>query len=209
MDKLIKHFNDIDTSFKAMKYITTLSLVVSAVIGLGSVLLYINKTSALTDTIYVVDRASAVMASRTPEEGYRDIEANDHVLRFHELMLNITPNAESIKRNLDRALILSDKSAYDYYMDLSEKGFYQRMISANITQEFVPDSVKVDLDSYPYKVRTYGKLYLMRESNINLYEFESQGQLVEVERSPSNPHGLMLEKFHVSRNENIGTRRRN
>lgn len=209
MDKLIKHFNDIDTSFKAMKYITTLSLVVSAVIGLGSVLLYINKTSKLTDTIYVVDRASAVMASRTPEEGYRDIEANDHVLRFHELMLNITPNAESIKRNLDRALILSDKSAYDYYMDLSEKGFYQRMISANITQEFVPDSVKVDLDSYPYKVRTYGKLYLMRESNINLYEFESEGQLVEVERSPSNPHGLMLEKFHVSRNENVGTRRRN
>lgn len=149
------------------------------------------------------------MASRAPEDGYRDIEADDHVLRFHELMLNVTPNAESIKRNLDRALILSDKSAYDYYMDLSEKGFYQRMISANITQEFVADSVKVDMESYPYKVKTYGKLYLMRESNINLYEFESEGQLVEVERSPSNPHGLMLEKFHVTRNENIGSRRRN
>ncbi len=209
MDKLIKHFNDIDQSFKAMKWVTAIALAASAVAMLGTVLLYISKTEALTGTIYVVDRGSAVMASRTHEDGYRDIEANDHVLRFHELMLNITPNSESIKRNLDRALILCDKSAYDYYMDLAEKGFYQRMISANITQEFVADSVKVDLESYPYKVRTYGKLYLMRESNINQYEFESEGQLVEVERSPSNPHGLMLERFHVTRNENIGTRRRN
>ena len=209
MDKLIKHFNDIEQSFKVMKYITTLALGAAAVVILGAMLLYTNKAESITDTIYVVDRGSAVMASRSPEDGYRDIEANDHVLRFHELMLNVTPNAESIKRNLDRALILSDKSAYDYYMDLSEKGFYQRMISANITQEFVADSVKVDLESYPYKVKTYGKLYLMRESNITLYEFESQGQLVEVDRSPSNPHGLMLEKFHVTRNENIGTRRRN
>ena len=209
MDKLIKHFNDIDQSFKAMKWVTAIALAASAVAMLGTVLLYISKTEALTGTIYVVDRGSAVMASRTHEDGYRDIEANDHVLRFHELMLNITPNSESIKRNLDRALILCDKSAYEYYMDLAEKGFYQRMISANITQEFVADSVKVDLESYPYKVRTYGKLYLMRESNINQYEFESEGQLVEVERSPSNPHGLMLERFHVTRNENIGTRRRN
>ena len=209
MDKLIKHFNDIDQSFKAMKWVTSLALGAAVVAMLGTALVFINKTSSLTDTIYVVDRGSAVMANRSPEDGYRDIEADDHVLRFHELMLNVTPNAESIKRNLDRALILSDKSAYDYYMDLSEKGFYQRMISANITQEFVADSVKVNMESYPYKVRTYGKLYLMRESNINLYEFESEGQLVEVERSPSNPHGLMLEKFHVTRNENIGSRRRN
>jgi conjugative transposon TraK protein len=209
MDKLIKHFNDIEQSFKVMKYITTLALGTAAVVILGAMLLYTNRTQSLTDTIYVVDRGSAVMANRSPEDGYRDIEADDHVLRFHELMLNVTPNAESIKRNIDRALILCDKSAYDYYMDLSEKGFYQRMISANITQEFVADSVRVNMESYPYKVTTYGKLYLMRESNINLYEFESQGQLVEVERSPSNPHGLMLEKFHVTRNENIGSRRRN
>ena len=209
MDKLIKHFNDIEQSFKVMKYITTLALGTAAVVILGAMLLYTNRTQSLTDTIYVVDRGSAVMASRTAEGGYRDIEADDHVLRFHELMLNVTPNAESIKRNIDRALILCDKSAYDYYMDLSEKGFYQRMISANITQEFVADSVRVNMESYPYKVTTYGKPYLMRESNINLYEFESEGQLVEVERSPSNPHGLMLEKFHVTRNENIGSRRRN
>lgn len=208
MNKLIEHFNDINRSFNVMKQFALTALAVSGIVVIAAVALTTKRLNDLQGTVYVVDRGSAVMASRSSEDAYRDIEAKDHVLRFHELMLNVTPNAESVKRNLDRALILSDKSAYDYYMDLSEKGFYQRMISANITQEFVPDSVKVDMEAYPYTVRTYGKLYLMRESNISLYEFESQGQLVEVERSPSNPHGLMLEKFHVARNENIGTRRR-
>ena len=96
MDKLIKHFNDIEQSFKVMKYITTLALGTAAVVILGAMLLYTNRTQSLTDTIYVVDRGSAVMANRSHEDGYRDIEADDHVLRFHELMLNVTPNAESI-----------------------------------------------------------------------------------------------------------------
>ena len=113
MDKLIKHFNDIDQSFKAMKWVTVLALGAAVVAMLGTALVFISKTSSLTDTIYVVDRGSAVMANRSHEDGYRDIEADDHVLRFHELMLNVTPNAESIKRNIDRALILCDKSAYD------------------------------------------------------------------------------------------------
>ena len=94
-------------------------------------------------------------------------------------------------------------------MVLSEKGFYQRLISANISQEFVTDSVKVDMLSYPHSVTTYGKLYMLRESNITAYQFESSCRLVEVERSPSNPHGMMIEKFLVTKSDNLGTRKRN
>ena len=104
---------------------------------------------------------------------------------------------------------MSDRSAYDYWMDLSEKGFYQRVVSANITQEIVVDSVKVDMTAYPYDTKTFGKLFILRESNITSYEFESSCRLVDVGRSPSNPHGLMIEKFVVTRNEMTGTRRRN
>jgi conjugative transposon TraK protein len=103
---------------------------------------------------------------------------------------------------------MSDRSAYDYWMDLSEKGFYQRLISANISQEFVTDSVKVDLLAYPHTVTTYGKLYMLRESNITAYQFESSCRLVDVERSQTNPHGLMIERFVVTRNDNLGTRKR-
>jgi conjugative transposon TraK protein len=191
-----------------MKFVTVLSLVCAAVIAVGSVAAtgwFLEKSNG---TIYVVDKGSAVMATRSQEDCHRELEARDHVTRFHELMFNLSPNAESIQRNLDRALVMSDKSAYDYWMDLSERGFYQRVVSANISQEFVADSIKVDMLSYPHSVTTYGKLYMLRESNITAYQFESSCRLVDVERSQTNPHGLMIERFVVTRNDNLGTRKR-
>ena len=208
MDNLIKYFNNIETSFRKMKFVTVLAVCSAAIVAVGSVVTsgwFIRQSE---DTIYVVDKGSAVMAKRNSEDSQRELEAKDHVLRFHELMFNLSPSAESIKRNLDRALIMSDRSAYDYWMDLSEKGFYQRLVSANVSQEFVADSIKVDMLSYPHSVVTYGKLYMLRESNITAYQFESTCRLVDVERSQSNPHGLMIERFRVRRNDNLGTRKR-
>ena len=70
------------------------------------------------------------------------------------------------------------------------------------------DSIKVDMLSYPHTVNTYGKVYMLRESNITAYQFESLCRLVDVERSQTNPHGLMIERFVVTRNDNLGTRKR-
>ena len=208
MENLIKYINNIETSFKKMKFITVLSICAAAVIAVGSVAAsgwFLEKSNG---TIYVVDKGSAVMASREAADSYRELEAQDHVTRFHELMFNLSPSAESIQRNLDRALIMSDKSAYDYWMDLSERGFYQRLVSANISQECGTDSIWVDMLGYPHTVTTYGKIYMMRESNITAYQFESSCRLVDVERSQTNPHGLMIERFVVTRNDNLGTRKR-
>ena len=208
MENLTKYFNSIDTSFRKMKFVTVLALAAATIIAVGSTAVSGWFMEKANGTIYVVDKGSAVMASRSSEDSHRELEAMDHVSRFHELMFNLSPSAESIQRNLDRALVMSDKSAYDYWMDLSERGFYQRIVSANISQEFVADSIKVDMLSYPHEVRTYGKLYLLRESNITAYQFESTCRLVDVERSKTNPHGLMIERFTVTRNDNIGTRKR-
>lgn len=208
MENLIKYFNNIETSFRKMKFVTILSVCAAVVIAVGSVAAsgwFLDKSQ---DTIFVVDKGSAVMATRDSDDSHRELEAKDHVIRFHELMFNLAPSAESIQRNLDRALVMSDRSAYDYWMDLSERGFYQRLVSANISQEFVTDSVKVNMLSYPHSVTTYGKIYMLRESNITAYDFESTCRLVDVERSQTNPHGLMIERFTVTRNDNLGTRKR-
>lgn len=206
MENLIKYFENIESSFRRTRLVTCAALAASVAISLGSIFIASARIEEGRDEVYVIDGQSAIMASRKDAESYRDIEAEDHVRRFHELMFNISPNSESIKRNLDRALLLSDRSAYEYYMDLSEKGFYQRIVSANISQEIMIDSVKVGMGEYPHPARTYGKIYLLRESNITAYSFESSCQLVDVNRSPSNPHGMMIEKFTVTANEKIGTR---
>ena len=208
MDNIIKYFDNIDSSFRKMKFLTIAALICAGAVCIGSVGIAAWSSEHARQTVYVIDKGSAVMARRTPEDANRDMEAADHVTRFHELMFNLAPSSESIKRNVDRALTMSDRSAYDYWMDLSERGFYQRLVSANISQEFVTDSVNVDMLSYPHAVTTYGKLYMLRESNITAYQFESTCRLVDVERSQNNPHGLMIERFVVTRNDNLGTRKR-
>ena len=208
MDKIIKHFETIETSFRKMRLITVASIASGVAVALGAVYIAGRQMVSNNDNIYVIDRGSAVMAARSGEDAYRDLEVRDHIERFHELMFNLSPNSESIRRTLDRALTMSDRSAYEYWSDLSERGFYSRIVSANISQEIVIDSVTVDMSSYPYQAKTYAKLFMLRESNITAYDFESSCRLVDVQRSQSNPHGLMIEKFRVSRNENLGTRYR-
>lgn len=209
MDKLIKYFDNIETAFRKMKVLTVAAVAACTLICIGSLAVAGWVIMESSNQVFVIDKGSAVMAARTEADANRDLEAMDHLTRFHELLFNLSPNAESIKRNTDRALVMSDRSAYQYWADLSERGFYQRLVSANISQEIVVDSVKVDMNSYPYEAVTYGRLFMLRESNITAYQLETECRLVDVERSPGNPHGMMIEKFRVRRNENLGTRSRN
>ena len=211
MENVVKYFDTIEGSFKRTKFLTVSTLVAAAVVALGSLFYSASFVARHTDNIYLLDgnggAASATVSSSTAVD--RELEVTDHVMRFHELMFNLSPSSDGIRRNVDRALVMCDKSAYDYYNDLSEKGYYSRMVSANITQQISIDSVSVNMRVYPYLERTYGKVYIIRESNITQYDFLSQGQLIEIGRSKFNPHGLMLEKFQVLRNEKVQTRRRN
>ena len=209
MDNIIKYFDNIETGFRKMKFVTLAVILSSVAVSVSAIFLSMSFAQSSRDKIFVVDRSGgAVMASAASSGAEKELEVKDHLVRFHELMFNLAPSEEAIKRNIDRALVMSDRSAYDYWRDMSERGFYQRLVSANISQQIVVDSVKTATASYPYKAVTYGKLFLIRESNITAYQFESACRLVDVERSQNNPHGLMIEKFLVRKNENIGTKRR-
>ena len=209
MENPIKYFDNIESNFRSMKILTLSVIGASMMVAIAAIYIAVDFASASRDNIFVVDKSgAALMATSAPDESQKELEAQDHLTRFHELFFSLSPSSESIKRNVDRALVMSDRSAYDYWKDMSERGFYQRLVSANISQQIVVDSVKVNISSYPYDAVTYGRLFLIRESNITAYQFESTCRLVDVERSQSNPHGLMIEKFIVRRNENIGTKRR-
>lgn len=210
MENVVKYFNTIEGSFRRMKVITVSALAAAAVIALGSLVYSAGYVARHSDNIYILDGNGGAMSATVSRSGVdRILEADDHVARFHELLFNLSPSRDAIQRNVERALVMCDKSAYDYYSDLDERGYYSRMVSANISQQITIDSVRVNMSSYPYEERTYAKLYVIRESNITMYDFESTGRLVEIGRSKNNPHGFMLEKFNVVRQDKVETRKRN
>ena len=208
MDQIVRYFSGIDQELRRRRGLVTATLVFAGIVCVGVVLLSFRFVSKSRDTVYVVDKGSTIMATIADGDVQRDLEVEDHVRRFHELMFNLAPSTESQQRNLEQALHMADRSAYDWWQDQSESGYYARLVSANISQEIQIDSVRFSMQSYPYPARLYGKVYLTRESNITAYDFMSECRLSDVSRSRSNPHGLMVERFSVKRYESLGTRKR-
>ena len=92
-----------------------------------------NFAERQREKIYVLDNGKSLMLALSQDmEQNRPAEAREHVRRFHELFFTLSPDKSAIEHNINRALILSDKSAYNYYTDFSEKGYYNRIIAGNI-----------------------------------------------------------------------------
>ncbi|GAQ16032.1 conjugative transposon protein TraK [Myroides odoratimimus] len=104
---------------------------------------------------------------------------------------------------MQRAFNLSDKTAFDYYKDLLEKGYYSRVISGNIQQRVEVDSIKIDFNAYPYKTLTYATQYIIRSSNLTKRNLITSSQLVSAVRSDNNPQGFIIEKFTVVENKDL------
>ena len=122
----------------------------------------------------------------------RPSEAREHVRRFHELFFTLSPEKSAIEHNVKRALLLADKSAYNYYQDFAEKGFYNRLIAGNINQSLQVDSVVCNFDNYPYQAKTYARQVILRESNVTERSLVTVCRLVNATRSDDNPNGLPL-----------------
>ena len=200
---------DIEKSFRRQSFLTIVAvggaLVFALVVGL-SALSFAEKQRS---KIYVLDQGkSLLLALQTDAVLSKDVEIRDHVTRFHELMFTLSPQKQTIQENLDRAFNLADRSAFEYSQDLAEKGYYSRIVSANISQQMLVDSVVFAGSGYPWQVKTYARQYVVRESKVSLYSFVSTCQVIEGRRSDANPHGLLIERFKVISNDLIETRKR-
>lgn len=154
--------------------------------------------------IYVLDNGKSLMLALSQDVSInRPVEAREHVRRFHELFFTLAPEKNAIESNMKRAFNLADKSAFDYYKDLSEKGYYNRIISGNIQQRIEVDSVVCNFDKYPYAVTTYARQSIIRSSNVTNRSLITSCSLVNSVRSDSNPQGFTIEKFSVLQNNDI------
>lgn len=156
------------------------------------------------EKIYVLDNGKSLMLALAQDASInRPVEAREHVRRFHELFFTLAPDKNAIESNMKRAFNLADKSAFDYYKDLSEKGYFNRIISGNVQQRVEIDSVVCNFETYPYAVRTYARQFIIRSSNLTKRNLLTTCLLVNSVRSDNNPQGFNIEKFAVTQNRDI------
>lgn len=204
-----KSLNNIESSFKQLRLFSIVFLVLCAGVMCFSVWKAYRFAEAQRQKIYVLDEGKSLMLALSQDLSQnRPVEAREHVKRFHELFYTLSPDKSAIEGNIQRALYLSDRAAFNHYRDLSEKGYYNRVISGNINQRIEVDSVALDMNVYPYQVQTYAKQFIIREKSITERTLVTSGRLQNSVRSDNNPHGFILEGFLVLENRDLRTTER-
>ena len=177
-----KSLNNIETSFRQIRLFgiiyTLFGIIYTAVcaaIVLCSVVCAFRFAEAQRQKIYVLDGGKSLMLALSQDLSQnRPAEAREHVRRFHELFFTLSPEKSAIEHNVKRALLLADRSAYNYYADFAEKGFYNRIIAGNINQVLQVDRTLV-----------------------------TTCRLLNASRSDDNPNGFTIEGFTILENRNI------
>ena len=199
-----KSLTNIETGFRHLRLFGVVYLGVCTLLVGFSVWKAYSFAESQRQKIYVLDEGKSLMLALSQDlEQNRPVEAREHVRRFHELFYTLSPDKDAIESNIQRAMFLSDRSAYTHYVDLAEQGYYNRIISGNVNQRIKVDSVRCDFNAYPYGVTTYARLFIIREKSVTERSLVTQGRLLNSTRSDNNPHGFILEAFRVLENRDI------
>jgi conjugative transposon TraK protein len=199
-----KSLKNIETSFRQIRFFGIVFVALCAGIVGYSLWSAYRFAEQQRQKIYVLDGGKSLMLALSQDLSQnRPVEAKEHVKRFHELFFTLSPDKNAIESNIRRALFLVDRSAFGYYKDLQEKGYYNRIISGNINQHLQVDSVSCSFDVYPYRATTYARQLIIRESNVTERSLVTRCNLINSVRSDNNPHGFTMENFEIVENRDL------
>ena len=199
-----KSLRNIESSFRQIRFFGIVFICLCAAITIYSVWSAYTFAEAQRQKIYVLDQGKSLMLALSQDMAQnRPVEAREHISRFHELFFTLAPDKNAIEENIRRALLMSDRTVFNYYRDLSERGYYNRIISGNINQTIQIDSIVCDFNTFPYRAITYARQFIIRESNLTERSLITRCNLVNSLRSDNNPHGFTLEAFEVIENRDI------
>jgi|SRR5680860_308240 len=197
---------NIESNFKQIRLFSIIFVCACAIITTYAVWSSYSFAEAQRQKIYVLDQGKSLILALSHDLAQnRPVEAREHIKRFHELFFTLSPDKDAIEYNINRALYLSDKSAFTAYKDLVENGYYNRIISGNVTQRIWIDSIRCDFDTYPYDATVYARQHIIRESSVTERNLVSSCSLRNTSRSDNNPHGFILEDFRIRENEDMST----
>ena len=147
-----KSLKNFESSFRHIRLFSMLFLGLCALVAVIAVLGSFRYAEKQREKIYVLEQGKSLMLALSQDlQQNRPVEAREHVRRFHELFFSLSPDKDAIEGNINRALLLADKSALSCYRDLQEAGYYNRLIAGNVIQRIAIDSMQCDFGSYPYR----------------------------------------------------------
>lgn len=208
VQSLVETAGTITGSFNSLKIISITSVIVACLTAAVCVFYSLYVHSQNQRQVFVLDRGQVLTASSQDVSLSLRDRIEFQAKSLHRLLFTVTPNKDVVTANINEALEISDRSVYEYYQTLNEKGFYRRMFQANASQDIRVDSVRVDMSTYPYRVATFATLTNIRESSLQRSVLVTRCRMIEVNMNRKNREGLQIEEFTVVSNDELESRRR-
>jgi len=198
-----KIFNTIEQRFQKFRRMSVAFVLGSAAISVWAIYNGSREAERARRVVYVLRGGTVMLAQATDRDQNLSVEMRDHLRMFHRYFFNLDPDEKAIKANMNLSFYLADESAQALYNDQVEKGFINALISGNVSQRVVIDSIWVDVGSEPFAFRCMGTQTLTRTSGVTTRAIVTRGWLRTVSRADNNPHGFLIERFEVEDNRDI------
>jgi conjugative transposon TraK protein len=202
---MFQQLKNIDSAFKHIRLFSIALITACVFICCYTVyksFVLITQTQA---RIYILSNGKALEAYSAERKDNVPVEARDHVKMFHHYFFTLDPDDKMIQVNVTKALYMADISAKQQYDNLKESRYYSNIISGNISQDIEPDSIRIDLNDYPYYFRYYAKQRIIRATSVVMRSLITEGYLRNVARSDNNSHGFLIERWNTVENKDIRT----
>ncbi|GAB3023938.1 conjugative transposon protein TraK [Niabella terrae] len=199
---MFRRMKNIDTAFRQTRAMA-LSIVAAAILLSGWIVY--RTTSVLTANngkVYVLVNGQLVAA--VAEKRNMPVEIRDHIRRFHTLFFTLSPDDRAIREQLVKALYLADGSAKRIYQNMTEAGYYNNLISGNISQSIEIEKIDVDMRKAPYRFTCQGTQFITRPSSLLTRSITTTGYVrTGMVQSDNNAHGFLIERLEIKDNHDI------
>lgn len=194
---MFTQFKNIDTAFSHIKRFSLFLIIACLLISALAIYKGFSVADRAQQRVYILANGKVLEAAAGELKDNIAVEIRDHVKMFHHYFFSLDPDEKVIQANISSALNLADESAKRAYDNLKEKGYFNNLISANISQEIVVDSTQIDLDQYPYAFKCYATQRLIRATSTVRRKLITSGTIRNVSRSDNNPHGFLIQRWET------------
>lgn len=198
---MFTQFKNIDTAFQHIKRFSIFLILANALVMCFCVYKSYQLVEASQNRVHILYNGKVLEALASDRQSNLPVELRDHIKTFHQYFFTLSPDEKAIQAGVTKALYLADESAKKAYDNLKEQGFFSNLISANISQEIVVDSIRLDMNSYPYPFTCYATQKLVRSSSTVFRKLVTQGQVRDIKtQTDNNPHGFLIQRWETVSN---------
>lgn len=193
---------NLDTAFRQVRLFTMMIIAGCLVVTVFVIWRTTKVLSVNSGKVYVLVNGKLVEA--IAEKRNVPVELRDHIRTFHTLFFTLSPDEKAIQQQVTRALYLADGSARRIYQNMKEAGFYNNLISGNISQTIEIEKIDVDMTKAPHRFRCAGKQYITRPTSVLIRGIVTEGYIrTGLVQSDHNTHGFLIERWEIVENNDI------